>query len=72
MCYITKVVPEVANVARELAVRMSHPGPEHWNSLGCLIRYIKEKIPKSSSSKILRLRKLLCFAVIIMLQTRRQ
>ena len=43
MWYTTKVGPDVANVARELAVHMSHPGPEHCKALGRLIGYIKGK-----------------------------
>ena len=37
----TKVVPDVGNAPRELAVHMSHPGPEHWKALGCMIGYLK-------------------------------
>ena len=40
---MTKVVPDLANVARELAVHMSHPGPEHWKALRCFILYINGK-----------------------------
>ena len=29
MWYTTKVGPDVVNAARELAVHMSHPDPEH-------------------------------------------
>ena len=43
MWYPTKVGPEAANVARELAVHISYPGSEHWNVLGCLIGYLKGK-----------------------------
>ena len=46
MWYTTKVGPDVANAARELAVHMSHPGPEHWKELGRLIGYIKGKETK--------------------------
>ena len=46
MWYTTKVGPEVVNVARELAVHMSHPGTENWKSLGCLVGYIKVKETK--------------------------
>ena len=46
MCYTTKVVLDVVNTARELAVHMIHPGPEHWKALGRLIRYIKGKNTK--------------------------
>ena len=38
-----KVLPDVANAARELVVHMSHPGPEHWKALGNLIGYLKGK-----------------------------
>ena len=37
MWYKNKVGPDVSNAARELAVHMSHPGPEHWKSLGHLL-----------------------------------
>ena len=43
MCYITKMVPDVENVAMELTVHMSHPGPEHWKALGHFIGYLKGK-----------------------------
>ena len=43
MWYTTKVGTDVANAARELAVHMSHPGPEHWKALGRLIGYLKGK-----------------------------
>ena len=41
--YTTNLGPDVANAARELAVNMSHPGPEYWKALGRLIGYIKGK-----------------------------
>ena len=41
MWYKTKVGPDVANSARELAVQMSHLGMEHWKTLGRLIGYLK-------------------------------
>ena len=41
--YTTKLGPDVENAARELAVNMSHPGPEYWKALGRLIGYIKGK-----------------------------
>ena len=43
MWYMTKVGPDMANTARELAVYMSHPGTEHWKALGSLIVYLKGK-----------------------------
>ena len=43
MWYTTKVVPDVANMARYLVVHMSHPGPENWKELGRLIVYLKGK-----------------------------
>ena len=46
MCYTTKVGPDMANAARELAVHMSHPGLEHWKALGRLIGYLKGKYIK--------------------------
>ena len=46
MWYTTKVVPDVANSARELAVHISHPGPEHYKTLGHLIGYLKGKETK--------------------------
>ena len=36
----------MANAARELSVHMSHPGREHWKSLGRLIGYLKVKETK--------------------------
>ena len=36
----------MANAARELVVRTSHPGPEHWKTLGRLIGDIKVKDTK--------------------------
>ena len=36
----------MANLARELAVHMNHPGPEHWKSLGRLIGSLKVKETK--------------------------
>ena len=44
--YTIKVVPDVENTARELAVHMSHPGTEYWKALGCLIGYLKGKDTK--------------------------
>ena len=41
MWYMNKVGPDMVNVARELAVYIRHPGPEHWKALGRLIGYIK-------------------------------
>ena len=46
MWYTTKVGPGVANMARGLAVHMSHPGTEHWKALGPLIDYLKGKETK--------------------------
>ena len=46
MRYTTNVVPDMANVARELAVHMSHHGMEHWKALGRLIGYLKGKCKK--------------------------
>ena len=46
MWYTTKVGPNVENPSRELAVHMSHPGPEHWKALGRLIGYPKVKETK--------------------------
>ena len=46
MWYKTKVVPSVLNDARELVVHISHPGLEHWKSLGRLIGYLKGKDKK--------------------------
>ena len=41
MWYTTKVGPDVANVARRLAVHISHPGPEHWKAVGQMIGCLK-------------------------------
>ena len=46
MWYTTKVVPGLENAAINLAVRMSHPGTEHWKALGRLIVYLKSKETK--------------------------
>ena len=46
MWYTTKVGPNVVNAARELAVHMSHPGPEHWKALRHLIGCLKGKYIK--------------------------
>ena len=43
MWYTIEVGPDVENAARELAVHMSRPGPEHWKVLGRLIGYLKVK-----------------------------
>ena len=48
MWYTTKVGPDAANAARELAVHMSNSGPEHWKLLGCLIGYLKGKETKGT------------------------
>ena len=47
MWYTTKVGPNMANAARELAVHMSCSGSEHWKSLGRFIGYLKGKEAKS-------------------------
>ena len=44
--YTNKAGLDVANAAGELAVNMSHPGMEHWRSLGSLIGYLKGKYTK--------------------------
>ena len=36
----------MSNAARELAVHMSHPGTEHWKSLGRMLGYLKGKNTK--------------------------
>ena len=36
------------NAAMELAVNMSHPGTEHWMSLGRLIVYLKGRVTKGT------------------------
>ena len=46
MWYTTNVVPDVANTERDLAVHMSHTGPEHRKELGRLIGYLKCKETK--------------------------
>ena len=46
MWYKTKVLPDVANLARDLVVHMSHTGQENWKELGHLIVYIKVKEAK--------------------------
>ena len=72
MWYKNKVVPSVVNAERELVVNISHPGPEYWLSLGRLIGYPKGKEKKGFSTEILRLLKMLCFAILIMPQRRKQ
>ena len=46
MWYTKKVRPDVTYAARELAMNMSHIGPEHWKVLVCLIGYLKSKNTK--------------------------
>ena len=46
MCYATNVGPDMTNIARELAIHMSYPGPEHWKSLGLLTGYLEVKYIK--------------------------
>ena len=46
MWYTTKVGPYVKNAAMELAVHMSHPGPENWKALVHLIVHLKGKYTK--------------------------
>ena len=46
MCYATNVGPYMTNIARELAIHMSYPGPEHWKSLGRLTGYLEVKYIK--------------------------
>ena len=46
MWYTAKVGPDVENTTRELEVHMSHPGKEHWKSLGSFIGYLKIKETK--------------------------
>ena len=48
MWYITKLGPEVAKLERDLAIHMSHPGPEHWKAMVNLIGYLNGKRQKSS------------------------
>ena len=72
MRYTTNVVPDMANVARELAVHMSHHGMEHWKALGRLIGYLKGKRQKAYSSESLRFLKPLFFAIKIMPWIKRQ
>ena len=57
MWYTIKVGSGVANVARGLAVHMSHPGTEHWKALGLLIGCLKVKGTKGiiiRKSKVLK------------------
>ena len=46
MRYFTKVVPDVENTARYLAVHMICTGPDHWSALIHLIGYLKVKDTK--------------------------
>ena len=43
MYLTTKILPEFANVARELARHMTKPGKEHWKALERAIGYLKFK-----------------------------
>ena len=61
MWYTTKVVPDMANAARELAVHMSHPDIEHGKTLRHLIGYLKGKNTKSLLLEILKFLSQLCF-----------
>ena len=48
MRYFTKVVPDVENTARYLAVHMIRTGPDHWSELIHLIGYLKVKDTKGT------------------------
>ena len=57
MWYATKVGPDVANTASELAVHMSHIGQENYRSLGRLIGYLRGKYTKGiiiGNAKVLK------------------
>ena len=43
MYLMTKLAPDLANLARELAQHLSNPGEEHWKSLERMVGYIKAK-----------------------------
>jgi hypothetical protein len=43
MYLMTKLAPDLANPARELAQHLSNPGEEHWKSLERMVGYIKAK-----------------------------
>ena len=43
MYLMTKLAPDLANPAQELAQHLSNPGEEHWKSLEGMVGYIKTK-----------------------------
>ena len=43
MYLMTKLAPDLANPARELAQHLSNPGEEHWKALERLVGYIKAR-----------------------------
>jgi hypothetical protein len=43
MYLMTKLAPDLANPARELAQHLSNPGEQHWKALDRLVGYIKAK-----------------------------
>jgi hypothetical protein len=43
MYLMTKLAPDLANPARELAQHLSNPGEQHWRALDRLIGYVKAK-----------------------------
>jgi Reverse transcriptase (RNA-dependent DNA polymerase)/Zinc knuckle len=43
MYLMTKLAPDLANPARELAQHLSNPGEQHWKALERLIGYVKAK-----------------------------
>jgi hypothetical protein len=43
MYLMTKLAPDLANPARELAQHLSNPGEEHWKALERMVGYIKAK-----------------------------
>ena len=44
MYLMTKLAPDLANPARELAQHLSNPGDEHWKALERLVGHIKAKV----------------------------
>ena len=61
MWYKTNVGPDVANLEMDLAVHMSHPGPEHCKALGRLIGYLKVKQTKGIIISKPKVQKLVIF-----------
>ena len=71
MWYITNVGPDMEIKARQLTIHMSHHGPEHWKSLGCLIEYLKGKQKKGNTVRNTKVLNALCSVNPTMLKTKK-